>query len=184
MSNYGQMQAIPTIYNGFRFRSRLEATWAAFFDELGWQWEYEPCDFNGWIPDFLILGAKKVWVEVKPVTDFPEEIASEIDRSGACGDALILGLAPIRNVNCTHQDFLGWLGEYFPDCGRDWGFAPFGKYTPEGPIGFCHEHQSFHDRITGVYQGGSWGIYDHAPIREMWAKAKNQVQYKGQLAVY
>lgn len=39
--------AIPTKYNGINFRSRLEAKWAAFFDLLEWNWEYEPCDFNG-----------------------------------------------------------------------------------------------------------------------------------------
>ena len=43
---------IPTKYNGINFRSRLEARWAAFFDQLKWEWEYEPIDLNGWIPDF------------------------------------------------------------------------------------------------------------------------------------
>jgi len=36
--------AIQTTYRGIRFRSRTEARWAAFFDELGWPWEYEPHD--------------------------------------------------------------------------------------------------------------------------------------------
>lgn len=44
--------AIPTIYKDVQFRSRLEARWAAFFDLLSWKWDYEPCDFKGWIPDF------------------------------------------------------------------------------------------------------------------------------------
>ena len=46
--------AIPTTYKGIRFRSRLEARWAAMFDICGWRWEYEPLDLPGWIPDFLI----------------------------------------------------------------------------------------------------------------------------------
>ena len=29
------MKAIETEYNGYRFRSRLEARWAVFFDALG-----------------------------------------------------------------------------------------------------------------------------------------------------
>jgi hypothetical protein len=33
---------IVTEYAGARFRSRLEARWAAFFDLCGWRWEYEP----------------------------------------------------------------------------------------------------------------------------------------------
>jgi hypothetical protein len=45
---------IPTMYAGVRFRSRAEATWAAYFDRLGWTWDYEPVDCRGYIPDFLI----------------------------------------------------------------------------------------------------------------------------------
>jgi hypothetical protein len=48
------MVAHPTEYNGVRFRSRLEARWAAFFDILGWRWDYEPYDFHGWVPDFQL----------------------------------------------------------------------------------------------------------------------------------
>ena len=48
------IRAKPTTYNGRLFRSRLEARWAAYFDLLGWAWEYEPFDLNGWSPDFAI----------------------------------------------------------------------------------------------------------------------------------
>lgn len=48
------MHAIPTTYGGVNFRSRLEARWAAFFDLLGWSWEYEPIDLAGYIPDFIV----------------------------------------------------------------------------------------------------------------------------------
>jgi len=48
------IKAHPTIYRGVRFRSRLEAKWAAFFDSVGWCWEYEPIDLDGWSPDFSV----------------------------------------------------------------------------------------------------------------------------------
>lgn len=53
------IKAIETKYAGCRFRSRLEARWAVFFDELGLQWEFEPEGFelgNGlkYLPDFLV----------------------------------------------------------------------------------------------------------------------------------
>lgn len=35
------MKAIETRYKGYRFRSRLEARWAVFFDTMGIQWWYE-----------------------------------------------------------------------------------------------------------------------------------------------
>lgn len=49
-----QFAAIPTMYSGVQMRSRLEAKWAAMFDKVKWEWQYEPFDLNGWIPDFLI----------------------------------------------------------------------------------------------------------------------------------
>jgi hypothetical protein len=33
---------IPTEYKGIKFRSKLEARWAVFFDTLGIEWQYEP----------------------------------------------------------------------------------------------------------------------------------------------
>ncbi len=66
------IQAHPTWYADVLFRSRLEATWAAFFDLCGWSWEYEPLDLVGWTPDFritllsLISKNQIVLAEVKP----------------------------------------------------------------------------------------------------------------------
>jgi hypothetical protein len=70
------IKAHPTKYKGVMFRSRLEARWAAFFDLVGWEWEYEPIDLNGWTPDFRIRipgstypGKLFVLVEIKPYFD-------------------------------------------------------------------------------------------------------------------
>lgn len=61
------MNAIETTYKGYKFRSRLEAKWACMFDQLGWDWEYEPIDFNGYIPDFYVtFGMSNWYVEIKP----------------------------------------------------------------------------------------------------------------------
>lgn len=63
-----EVRAIPTRYAGVQFRSRLEARWAAFFDLLGWPWEYEPIDLAGYIPDFALrTGDGSFLVEVKPI---------------------------------------------------------------------------------------------------------------------
>lgn len=63
------IQAIETTYQGYRFRSRLEARWAIFFDALGIEWMYEYQGFempNGrrYLPDFY-LPELDVWFEVK-----------------------------------------------------------------------------------------------------------------------
>lgn len=63
------IQAIETVYNDLRFRSRLEARWAVFFDALGVEYAYEPEGFElgdagRYLPDFW-LPQLKLWVEIK-----------------------------------------------------------------------------------------------------------------------
>lgn len=64
------LKAIETHYKGYRFRSRLEARWAVFFDDLGLAWEYEKEGFElpsgRYLPDFFIDGkGMQTWLEVK-----------------------------------------------------------------------------------------------------------------------
>ena len=65
------IKPIETVYKGYRFRSRLEARWAVFFDALGIEWEYEPEGYlldNGerYLPDFY-LPNDNLYIEVKGV---------------------------------------------------------------------------------------------------------------------
>ena len=63
------IQPIETEYNGHRFRSRLEARWAVFFDALDVEYEYEPEGFEDehgtrYLPDFW-LPEHKCFIEIK-----------------------------------------------------------------------------------------------------------------------
>ena len=63
------IRPIETVYNGYRFRSRLEARWAVFFDAAGIKYQYEPEGFEAkggvmYLPDFYMLDFD-VYVEVK-----------------------------------------------------------------------------------------------------------------------
>ena len=54
-----EIKAIPTMYGGILFRSRLEARLAVLFDACGVDWEYEPEGFDlgdgiWYLPDFLL----------------------------------------------------------------------------------------------------------------------------------
>ena len=66
----GNIKPIATHYNGYRFRSRLEARWAVFFDAAGIEYEYEPegyvlSDGTCYLPDFY-LPWFHMYVEIKP----------------------------------------------------------------------------------------------------------------------
>jgi hypothetical protein len=69
------IKPIETKYNGFRFRSRLEARWAIFFDMIGLKYEYEVEGFemNGirYLPDFYIPSLDR-WFEIKakPLSEY------------------------------------------------------------------------------------------------------------------
>lgn len=95
------IKAIETRYKGYRFRSRLEAKWAVFFDALGVQWEYEPQGFETpwgpYLPDFCLQGVYgPLWVEVKGIK--PTDV--EVKKLGfvvkgtcsGCGDSPMNGL--------------------------------------------------------------------------------------------
>jgi hypothetical protein len=73
------IRPIETHYAGCRFRSRLEARWAVYFDALGIRWEYEPegyelPDGTCYLPDFW-LPQVGLFAEVKPRTFTPAEVA-------------------------------------------------------------------------------------------------------------
>lgn len=63
------IKPIETIYKGYRFRSRLEARYAVFFDALGIKYEYEKEGFDlgktgYYLPDFWFPDTD-TWAEVK-----------------------------------------------------------------------------------------------------------------------
>ena len=74
-----RLKALPTTYRRVKFRSRLEARWAVFFDALDLHWEYEPQGFtldnrkdkhpdSCYCPDFLVRTPQNedMWIEIKP----------------------------------------------------------------------------------------------------------------------
>lgn len=65
-------QAKPTMYNEILFRSKLEAKWAVFLDNMQVQWKYEPfrvdLGYTSYTPDFVIeYPGSRLILEVKPI---------------------------------------------------------------------------------------------------------------------
>lgn len=132
------IQAIETKYKGYRFRSRLEARWAVFFDALGIEWEYEKegyelsqiqdedsednlVDKLYYLPDFW-LPKLNIFVEVKG------EEPSDVERIKAARlawfsnkDVLLVGSIPVEDERFAgaqnEDDYKGYF--YFSDGGMD-----------------------------------------------------------------
>ncbi len=183
------IKAIETRYKGHLFRSQLEATWAAFFDLCGWQWEYEPFTLNGWLPDFALIGKEKtILVEVKPVFSFPRDVAEKIEQ--AHGDdrsfhSMIVGCGLTKNcydsIRC-----IGWIREFNHfgyDSGWDWGEMSLRLW--DGKAGFFSTQGGWNDRISGEYDGNDesyasdlQGHEDDASyFHALWGRAKEATRY-------
>lgn len=117
------MKAIETRYAGCRFRSRLEARWAVFFDALNIEWQYEPQGYQlqsgrQYLPDFFLPGGWSrsqagLYLEIKGAV--PE--GAELERVGEFSEIPIgddrLGLAETRiaigDIPRSYSDL--WLWE-------------------------------------------------------------------------
>jgi len=177
MSTEYTIAAIPTLYRGRMYRSRLEARWGAFFDRLGWQYEYEPFDLGKWSPDFAITSPFNALIEIKPLTEPDPELFKRV-QDAARGEAVfVMRLAPFGNDGplevgwwaATHAP--AWL-LWFPD--------------PERPVFYADLISISRDRklwVTATQGTGpinepptSWGY--PAPTMALWADACNAVQWE------
>ena len=138
-----RIKAIETVYNGYRFRSRLEARWAIFMDRAGIPYFYEPEGFilpdgTRYLPDFY-LPDSKTFVECKGIMTPTDEhkINMFIEESRrdfllvhndltfqACDnwDGNYYTLAkPSQSVlcqclNCGKKYFMGWTASWMCKC--------------------------------------------------------------------
>ena len=159
MNNGQSIKPIETVYNGYRFRSRLEARWAVFFDAAGIRYEYEPEGFNlgdgiYYLPDFY-LPDDDVWVEIKGKALSDEE-REKIERfciakcdlaNGGSKFRLLEGQIPSKLIGVTgvtEDNFCGIPSFAYvsPD--------EFEKFNVEMGLGFTKKLES------GVLLGAIW----------------------------
>jgi len=167
------------MYAGVQFRSRLEARWAAFFDLLGWKWEYEPFDLQGYIPDFLLhvpkyagvcwLTTDTLLVEVKPTDSYrygrfgdpePPKLTYEKAIAVGIGGIAFLGLTKKQNRAKNTPLLLpdSWVREEHEN---GWGRV---DWTGQADPGYDFR----------------WPQHDDEYFQEAaWKLASNKVQYKG-----
>lgn len=123
-----QPRAIETRYKGYRFRSRLEARWAVFFDALGVSWEYEPEGFElpggvRYLPDFRLNNVHKrtIYAEVKASkqTDDGKALAFSRLHHPYTGFPIVLLLdgPPDEQDYAAYQNGSHFIHAYFFDAG-------------------------------------------------------------------
>lgn len=121
------ISAIETIYKGRRFRSRLEARWAIFFDAIDIGWEYETEGFqigdSKYLTDFKLLsfGSTKVdlFVEIKPRKPSIDEVKKCYEVSvGTNTDMLLIcgtpGLPEFSEIGENWNLKTGYVAIHFP----------------------------------------------------------------------
>lgn len=188
---YYEFQGIPTVYRKVRFRSRLEARWAAFFDQLFWPWKYEADELPGWIPDFRLdfspYGGAVVLVEIKPAETIEDlhafRLQNEHKFSQPPGrELLILGAQPLFE-DCGLPTFgllnegtegLGFEPAYWHCC--DW------CDDDDGPCGaafnFHHSLGSYYSRVCGHHDGDHHlGAVNRPMLWDRWIEAGNRSQW-------
>jgi len=182
-------RGIATTYRGINFRSRLEATWAAFFDAYGLRWEYEPCVFEGpgWTPDFLLVDSG-ILCECKPVPEVEQWRDHEClpyirERIADDQRVLLIGLLPLAI----------WFGEGLGSerlDSRAIGLLTSRQQSPWGVAGaflsVSGTVQSLCGEVVVVdrpFKVDDLGLalklsYASRVADEAWAKAKNAVQWR------
>lgn len=110
------MKSIPWHYNMSDFRSKLEATYAAFFEQCGWSYCYEPFAVKGWGPDFCLYKLHQngdvdplLLVEVKPTIESLEQAQEKIEDASWYGMRANRSLGDYRlcSVMMTCPELIG-----------------------------------------------------------------------------
>lgn len=146
------IKAIDTHYKGYRFRSRLEARWAVFFDGIQAQWSYESEGYllnkfifedDPYLPDFFLYFNPEhkefhsnysnpgAWVEIKGSEPEPLEIMKirALSAQTKHNGILLVDVPGSHKLYRCHYSGIGgwfkrddWLSE-------DILFAQFGRYA-------------------------------------------------------
>lgn len=180
-----EIKAIETEYNGIRFRSRLEARWAVFFDAAGEKYEYEPDSFMldgmGYVPDFY-LPNHDLYVEVKP---FREGAFLEVSKTlGLIGTGRIKSLMILSNLPEGVNSFFAYPAIFLHPVVKDIEVDRI-AFMQDGPDGGIHFFPHYLERplyidwfidreedFFAVKVINHKGEYRHCDLHKCFTKAK------------
>lgn len=176
------IRAIQAQYAGCHFRSRLEARWAVFFDQLGIEWEYEKQGFDlpsgRYLPDFwLPTVGDGIWFEVKGIEPSKAEEALAWELAVATKSEVVISAGdipwPDTDRGVEHPALGAGRSVYFPDSdtlgsdfGHEWCVCP-----ATGQIGI--EFSGIGSRITGDRRGPDTYNADHPRLMAAYKAARS-----------
>jgi len=138
------MRAIETQYRGYRFRSRLEARWAVFFDCMGIVWEYELEGFQDerlrYLPDFW-LPQVNMWAEVKYRELNEEEIKKAKKLVEFRSHPVLMLVGPPDYINYYAIELDPWNDEP-TDAVTGWDYSLVSDFLHEKRFPCCNFSQS------------------------------------------
>ena len=143
------IQSIDTVYDGYRFRSRLEAKWAMFFNEAGIEYSYEPKGIKtsyGWYLADFFIPSMDLWIDVKGNAEaepFALNKLAEICEEGQRG-AIIENIPLVKNNSINpfeSKDFKLQHNVTFGE-GTEDGLYLFCSCIKCGAYGFEYEGRS------------------------------------------
>ena len=151
-----KIKSIPGYYSGVKFRSKLEANYAFFFDEyeIKWEYEVEGYDLDGlwYLPDFW-LPEIKTFFEVKGILkniEKPRKLAEALEGDWSFPEILvIIGDSHGRVFSPLHQDSPFSMANC-ANCGKYWFYLEEGSWQCRA----CGEHQGdhhLHNRYSDIY---------------------------------
>lgn len=140
------IKAIETRYKGFRFRSRVEARCAVFFDALNLDWDYEAegYDLGGaegrYLPDFFMRsnGHYGPYVEIKgkkPTTAEIDKLLTLCGLKTAYGTFLFGSIRDLKWIDIHKDGFVyreGNLGD-LAECQIFLGALAYPNHAPAIP---------------------------------------------------
>jgi hypothetical protein len=168
----GSTAAIPTELFGVRFRSRLEAKWAAVFTRHGWGWTYEPFDCDRYIPDFLVKIPDRppLLIEIKPAVTSEDYLNAYQKVFTGTYDwphaVLILGANPYYEDAINTSAGLFWHRKH-PNC------IATATWWVKRPDGGASIKASF--TFGGHVRGRQFST---DAVDRWWREAGNEVQWK------
>ncbi len=167
MTIHSKMKSIDTLYNSNYFRSRLEARWAVFFDQIGIRWQYESEGYDlgdgvfylpdFWFPDHGFYG------EVKPDTILNDIELDKIKRlCDQSGKELILfsGMPELKTFPIYGG---GWTEDHkvIPFGANLMGRDKYDPYLWDCTDGYTFDHCDGHERWNSAVITAQTKRFEH-----------------------